>query len=537
MKENFARFEQLLWIYLKRDWKKIILWIVLLGLFGGAFVPAFEEIAKGDGLIGMYQTMDNPALTAMVGTTPIDAAENYTLGAMYANEMLLFTGLISAIVSALHVVGHTRKEEDLGITELISSFRIGRQANSLAVIIETILINGLLTIFIGSIMLIFDANTIVFEGAFLFGVSIGMAGIMGATIALIMAQIIPTSGGATGSSLGILGFLYLTRGMTDVVNQNLSVINPMSWTYLTYPFTENNWSFLVYLLIFSIVGFVLAFVLEGNRDIGSGYIQQSVGRLHARKTLLSVPGVFLRLNRGMIVTWLIAFVIMGLAYGSIYGDLQSFVESNEMISQMFQQENMSIEASFTGTITLVMIGLVAILPIVVVNKLFTEEKEQRLNQVFATKVSRFKIFWVNIGIALLSGLVGIFLASGSLGVAGLDVMDESTALEFSDFIIAGFNQLPLVLFFIGLAALVLGFIPKLGKFIYIYLAYSFFIVYFEGLVDFPEWFVKTSIQGWFPQMPIEEFNSTVFLVITIISIFMIILGYIGYNRRDLIENA
>ena len=220
MKENFARFEQLLWIYLKRDWKKIVLWIVLLGLFGGAFVPAFEEIAKGDGLIGMYQTMDNPALTAIVGTTPVEAAENYTLGAMYANEMLLFTGLISAIVSALHVVGHTRKEEDLGITELISSFRIGRQANSLAVIIETILINGLLTIFIGSIMLIFDANTIVFEGAFLFGTSIGMAGIMGATIALVMAQIMPTSGGATGSSLGIIGFLYLARGMTDVVNQD-----------------------------------------------------------------------------------------------------------------------------------------------------------------------------------------------------------------------------------------------------------------------------------------------------------------------------
>lgn len=537
MREKFARFEQLLWIYLKRDWKKIILWVILLGLFGGGFVPAFQEIAKGDGLIGMYHTMDNPALTAMVGTTPVDAAENYTLGAMYAHEMLLFTGLISAVISALHVVGHTRKEEDSGITEFVSSFRVGRQANSLAVMVEMVLINSLLALFIAGTMVIFDAETIGVEGAFLFALSVGLAGMMGAIIALVMAQIMPTAGGAIGTTIGLLGLFYIGRGLTDIINSDLSIFNPMSWTYLTYPFTENNWYFLIYLVLFIVIGQVIALVLEGNRDIGSGYLPERIGRDKARKPLLSVQGLFLRLNSGMIITWLFAFVVLGLAYGSIYGDLQVFVESNDIISQMFQQGEMSIEASFTAIITLVMIGLVAILPIAIVNKLYTEEKEDRLSQLFSTKVSRFELFWTNILLAILSGVVSIFLSSASLGLAGLGVMDDSTTLAFTDFLVAGFNQLPFVLFFVGLAAFVLGIIPKLGKFLYLYVTYSFFVVYFEGLVDFPEWVIKTSVQGWLPQMPTEEFDGTVFTVMIVISLGLMVIGYIGYNKRDLIEEG
>src|SRR5699024_7259319 len=158
MKEKFARWDILFMLYLKRDWKKIIIWIIGLGLFSAAFVPFFEEIAKGQGLIGMFETLQNPAMTAMVGPTPVDTASEYTLGAMYAHEMLLFCGLFAMILAILHVISHTRKEEDLGLTELVRSFQIGRQANSLATMMEIIFINVLLAMFIGGVMVSFDAH-------------------------------------------------------------------------------------------------------------------------------------------------------------------------------------------------------------------------------------------------------------------------------------------------------------------------------------------------------------------------------------------
>lgn len=537
MKEKFARWDALFVQYLKRDWKKIIIWILGLGLFSGGFVPAFEEIGKGQGLLGMYETMQNPAMISMVGPTPVNSAADYTLGAMYANEMLLFCGLFAMIMAALHVVSHTRKEEDYGLTELVRSFRVGRQANSFAVITETVLINILLGLFTGVIMISFGADTINAGGSFLFGASIGIAGILGAVMALVMAQIMPSSSGATGASLGIVGLLYIVRAGTDVSNVDVSMINPMGWTYLTYPFTENNWVPLIFAVLFSVIAVIIAFALEGGRDMGAGYLPERGGRESAKKSLLSVPGLFIKINKGVIISWLVGFVIMGAAYGSIYGDMQTFLGSNELMSQMFTLAGVSIEASFTGTIMMVMIGLVSILPIAIVNKLFAEESRLHLSQLYATKVTRAKLYWTSIILAVIVGVVGILLAAGGLGSTAISAMGEGSSMNMGDFMAAGYNFLPSVLFFTGLAALALGWAPKLGKVIYIYLGYSFALNYFGGIVDLPEWFLKTAAQSWIPRMPIDKFDGVIFITMTVISIALMIFGYLGYLKRDMVEGA
>src|SRR5699024_10443776 len=113
MKEKFARWDTLFLQYVKRDWGKIWIWIVGIGLFSAAFVPAFQEIARGIGWRGMVVRLQNPAMTSMVGCTPLESAADYRLGAMYAHQMLLFCGLFARVVAALHVISHTRKEEEL----------------------------------------------------------------------------------------------------------------------------------------------------------------------------------------------------------------------------------------------------------------------------------------------------------------------------------------------------------------------------------------------------------------------------------------
>src|SRR5699024_12067190 len=98
------------------------------------------------------------------------------------------------------------------------------------------------------------------EGSFLFGASVGIAGIIAAGIALVMAQIMPSSSSATGSALGIIGLLYIVRAGTDVSNVDLSMFNPLGWTYLTYPFTENKWISLIFYFFFCIVFLIIVFI-------------------------------------------------------------------------------------------------------------------------------------------------------------------------------------------------------------------------------------------------------------------------------------
>src|SRR5699024_2171763 len=146
---------------------------------------------------------------------------------------------------------------------------------------------------------------------------------------------------------------------------DLSMINPMGWTYLTYPFTDNNWIPLIIALIFSVIVVIIAFILEGNRDMGAGYVPQREGRANAKKSLLSVRGLLVKINKVTIISWMIAFIIMGTAYSSIYGDIQTFLKSNEIVKGMFSYSGDSNEKSFNSKIMMVKIVLVSILPIVI----------------------------------------------------------------------------------------------------------------------------------------------------------------------------
>src|SRR5699024_9572063 len=136
-------------------------------------------------------------------------------------------------------------------------------------------------------------------------------------------------------------------------------------------------------------------------------LPQREGREIAKKSLLSVSGLFVNINKVVIIGWSVTFVIIGSAYGSIYVDMQTFLESSEMVKQMFTHSGVSIEESLTSTIMMVMIGLVSILPIAIVNKLFSEESRLHLSQLYATKVPRSQLYWTSIGLAVLAGLVGI----------------------------------------------------------------------------------------------------------------------------------
>ena len=537
MKNKFMNWSNLFKNYLKRDLKKIIIWVLSLGLFSSALMPAFVEMAQGQALIGLFETMANPAMIAMVGPTPIESAEYYTLGAMYAHEMLLMCCLFAMVVSTMHIISHTRKEEDLGMSELIRSFQVGRQANSLAIMLEVILINLAIAMLTFSVLLAFDDPSLTIEGSLLFSISIGTSGIFGALIALCCAQIMPNGSSATMSSLAIIGLLYLLRATTDVIDQGLSLFNPMAWFYFTFPYTENNWYLLSFALILGIILLIIAFVLEEKRDVGAGYLKEKEGRAYAKKSLLSVTGLFLTLNKLALIAWLITFSLIGGAYGAMYGDMQSFIEGNDLMEQMFAQSGITIEDSFTSLIVMVMASLVAILPIVVMNRLFSEESKIRLSQIFSTKVSRTKLYWTSVIIASVSGIIGLLLASASLGYTGIYTMNDKTTLSITTFLEAGANFIPLIIFITGLTALFIGWQPKLSKIAYGYLAYTTLMAYFINMIEIPDILQKTSINNIIPLLPIAKFDLTTFIVITGIGLIMMVIGHFGYKKRDLIENG
>lgn len=536
MTQTFHQTGHLLKHFLKRDRLKIILWIVCLAGFSAMFLPYFNTVAEDSGLEAMYETMQNPAIIAIAGKTLVTDDADYTVGVFFTQEMLLFCSLGALIISLLHIVSHTRKEENLGLTEIIQSLPVGRHAASAALIIENVLIHlVLVTTIIGMLLFLRDSDDVTTTGIILYASSIGAMGLFGGALGFLFAQLMPTSSGASGGGLLVTGLLFGARAYTDVSALNWSYFNPLSWSYLSAPFDKNRFDLLGYSLLLSVIIVALATFLEHQRDIDASYIPEPKGRAHAKKSSLSVPGWIFGLNRGVIITWLITFVLFGALYGSIYGDMQSFLEGNEFIQQFLAAggSNLSMEVSFTSTIMVVLIGMIPILPIIVINRLYTEEREHRLELISALPVSRHKLYLTTMILAIVLSVIATVITTYALGVTALGTMTDTSMLNMNDFFKGSLNLFPTIVFFIGLAGLCLGFLPQLGRLSYLYLVYSFLLEYMGGMLDFPDWLQKTSLHSWFPLVPTNAIDWPTFTTVSLIGVALIVIGFLGYIRRDL----
>lgn len=150
----------------------------------------------------------------------------------------------------------------------------------------------------------------------------------------------------------------------------------------------------------------------------------------------------------------------------------------------------------------VLCAVAMIMPISVINRLFTEESTGRLSRIYATKTSRGRVYCMSVVIAAVAAAIALVVSACGLGGAAVSVMTIQE-IEFIDFIKAGLNYFPAALFMISVAGMILG------------------------------WLEKTAIFSFIPRMPVDEFDGVVFAGITGISIVLLFLGYVGYKKRDL----
>ncbi len=110
-------------------------------------------------------------------------------------------------------------------------------------------------------------------------------------------------------------------------------------------------------------------------------------------------------------------------------------------------------------------------------------------------------------------------------------MDE--AIAFGTLYGAAIAYLPAKWLMIGIVILLTGFTTKTTGLIWLYLGYSFIVVYLGGLLQFPDWMANLSPFGHIPQLPIEEMEVMKVSILTIIALVFIVAGFIGYKRRDI----
>lgn len=516
---------------LRQERIRIPIWFIILLLLTTAIAISFTDIYPTElERQAMAATATNPAMVAMIGHGY--GLDNFTYGAIFTNQMLMFTAIAIAVMSMLLVARHTRSDEEHGRIELIRSLPTGRLSHLHATLLVAIGTNVILALLVGISLFALRIESMDLNGSLLYGAALGATGIFFAAITAIFAQLSENGRGTIGLSFAILIAAYLIRAIGDVSNETLSFISPLGLIMRSEAYVSNYWWPIIVIIIVSLAIMILAYYLNAIRDLEAGFIPAKPGKRHASRFLQTPFGLAVRLQRTALISWGIGIFVLGTAYGSVFGDLDSFIDSLDFIDQLILMDSeFSLAEQLLAVIMSVMAMFCTIPTLMVMNKLHGEEQHNRIEHLLGRAVSRYKLVSSYFITALLTSVIMLFLNALGFWSAASAVMDDP--ISFGTFFTAAFAYLPALWVMISISLLLIGMWPRATSANWLYLFYTFIVVYLGGLLQFPEWLAKITPFGYIPQYPTEEISVITLLILTAVAAILVILGFNRYRHRDI----
>jgi len=523
-----ANFGKYLRFITRRERVVGLIWILALVGSAALFASIYPRIfPSSDALAAMVGSMNTPAMVAMMG--PVYGLESLTVAMAMAQQCLLWLALTAIIMNIFFVNRHTRTDEELGRHEMLASLPVGRLTGSLSTITGAFALNVIISLLTAVFLCALNIDGTTAAGAFAYGFSIGAQGFAFAAITLLTAQLFSTARGSMGVSFAILGAAYILRASGDMNGSALSVISPLGLGLKVEAFYANNFTPIFILLVEAFALIAIALVINAKRDIGAGVFAARKGREHASRFLQNPLGLAWRLSKTSFLAWSLAFLILGASYGAVVGELDNFVAGNDTIRQMIEASGgaNSLATAFLAMLSSIMAVLISVPVVGAINRLYSEEKRGRLEQIFSKSVSRAKLYGGFITVAVIESVVLEFLLAAGLCVA------SSGELSFGLLLKTGFTYLPAIWVMSGLVVLLVGFIPKLTAVIWAVFGYTFLVMYFGRIMDVPEWAQKITPFGNIPQLPVQEFTIAPLLILTFIAAALTALGVWRFKERDI----
>ncbi|HHU18632.1 MAG TPA: hypothetical protein GXZ70_10570 [Clostridiales bacterium] len=520
---------KLLKLYLRRDRIILPIWILLpMILIAGqiSFVKAMP-----DWQVFITELSESPLTAAYLGPiVPLNME-----GAILWRGMLQ-ASLAVMIGAAFTMIRHTRTEEASGRNELIFGRPVGRYANLTAAMILSCvgsLLAGLLTA--AALM----SNGFAGSGSLMAGLTLAASGCIFAGIGGLCAQIFEHSGNARGVIFGVYGLTMVAMVLNNMGGGSTgwAWFVPESWFRITVPFGGNYaWPLLVFIVL-SAIPMMLSYMLLIRRDMGAGLIAQKEGSANASPRFNSPLALAWRQHKGSILAWAIGMAFLGGIMGVTTPNISEALSSTlaQMNEWGIAMAKLGNQEAFIATLIYIL-GLMAglsVFAITTVQSLRKEEKEHYVEMILSRPVSRSKWMGSYLAVAFLGSAL-ILLALGLASGLGWRI----AAGEFSHLprvLGMSLSKIPPVWTFIGIAALLYGWLPRiasvinwliLGVFIFIEMLWEVGIVGWSALQWTPFAYAHYSI-------PINELSIMPLIVLTIIAAALTWLGVIGFKRRSI----
>lgn len=509
---------------------KLLLWIISISGFVIMTGAMFDSLYQNQAELDAFKAgLENPAMVFMFGPVFGDV---YHYGAAMANQMLAFILIFVAIMSIFIVSSQTRAIEEEGLLELVRSLPIGRLAN----ITSVMLVNGLVSGLIGLITAIglasLGLNGMDLAGSLTFGFAMLSTGLLFGAITAVLAQLYDNNRTVLGVSFLVLGAMYVLRGIGDVSSPFLAWIIPFNWPIRSQIYVH-NYLWPIFLTLFLALALIaLSIYLNAIRDLEAGFLKPKQGKINATSYAKKPLGFVIKLSKTSIIAWIATSFLLGVSYGSVFGDLDTYFESNEMIGELLPGGSASLALQFMSVIMIVIAILSAVGPMMIVNRLASEEKKNHLEHLMSRSMDRRRLLSYYALVSLIAAV--LILVSGILGLYSGVVSTMENPIAFGDMFKAGIAYYPAIVTFVTLSMVLLSINPRLTTHGYTYIGISFIIMYFGQIINLPDFLQYLTPFGYVDKLPIEDYQILNTLLLSALSVGFIVLSMGLYKKRDLI---
>lgn len=517
----------LLRLALRLDRVRLTVWVLLLAVMPAATAAQYLQLyPTEESLQAVTGVLTNPSLVALNG--PLFAV---SLGALTAWKIGTTEFILVGLMSVFTVVRHTRTEEETGRQELVNAGVVGRYAPLTAALLATGLANLVIAILVALGLAGVGLSA---GGALAFGLATGFTGAVFAAVAALAAQITGTARAATGIGVATLGAAFLLRAVGDTGPIWLTWISPVGWAMRLRAFAGEQWWVLALAVALAAVLTVIAYLLLSRRDIGAGLLTQRPGPTEASRSLRSPFALAWRLQRGVLIGWVVAMAASGAVLGGAAKGIANATGLSEQMTDVLAR--MGGRAGLSDVFLAACFGIIGFVSsaytVQATLRLRGEEAAGRVEPLLATPVSRTSwalshlVFaWFGTALLLLAAGAGAGLAYGAqTGNVGVQV-GRSVA--------GALVQLPAAWVLAGLGLALFGLVPRLTNLTWAALIAFAVVLELGALFGLSQWIMDISPFSHVPKLPGAAFTATPLLWLAVVAVALAGAGLAGFRRRDI----
>ncbi|MEZ0446656.1 ABC transporter permease [Cellulomonas sp. ICMP 17802] len=527
---ELAGTRHLVRVALRLDRWRTAIWAVAVAGLTQVSVSSLSQVySSPEALAGRAQLISSPAATALAG--PGYGLDNYTIGAMTANELGLWIMIPVAILALLTVTRHLRAQEEDGRLELVRSAPVGRDApvvaGLVAAVVATLAVGGLTFL----ALLSTDLDPV---GSLALTGGIVMVGLVFAGVSAVASQLTAHARAATSLGMAVLGVAFLLRAVGDVRGpQSTSVLtwlSPFGWAQATRAYVDERFWPLAIGVVVAGALVAVAFRLVGRRDLGTGLVAERLGRPRASARLTGMVALTLRRQAGSILAWGVAIVVMGAFIGLLAGELVNFIADEPQLAQIFPTGPNGAAASAFALYVVFLAVMAGAYAATGVGAARSEEVAVRGAIVLAGPVSRARWLGSQVGVAGVAAVVMMLVTGLLMGVmAAVSLGDQSFVGRLVG---AAAVTLPAVGIILGVAVVVMAVAPRAFGVVWAYVTYVGVVGLFGPLL--PDGSDVLSPFTYTPQLPAEAMDWPPVLALSVVAVALIGGGLAAFRRRDVL---